>query len=184
MKKFILFPLLITSLVFVSCAEDTRTTETEETTEQTAESILPSNVENDLQDLLREYYELKEALVEAKPEEGQTTATQMQRIIERIEAGEVDGLQEKLNSLKNHLQMLAESGNLDEQRTHFEPVSDEMYDLVREYRFNDHTVYRQYCPMAFNDKGAYWLSDEEPIRNPYFGDLMLQCGSVEETIAE
>jgi Cu(I)/Ag(I) efflux system membrane fusion protein len=36
--------------------------------------------------------------------------------------------------------------------------------------------------MAFNDKGAYWLSDKEAIRNPYFGDKMLTCGSVEETL--
>ena len=30
--------------------------------------------------------------------------------------------------------------------------------------------------MAFNNEGAYWLSDAEQIRNPYFGDKMLTCG--------
>ncbi len=44
------------------------------------------------------------------------------------------------------------------------------------------TIYKQYCPMAFNNTGAYWLSSEKEIRNPYFGDAMLSCGSVKETL--
>ena len=34
--------------------------------------------------------------------------------------------------------------------------------------------------MADNDKGADWLSKEEPIINPYFGESMLSCGEVEK----
>ncbi len=41
--------------------------------------------------------------------------------------------------------------------------------------------YLAYCPMAFNDKGAYWLQIEEPISNPYFGASMLRCGEIRET---
>jgi hypothetical protein len=44
------------------------------------------------------------------------------------------------------------------------------------------TLYKQYCPMAFGNKGGYWLSDVAEIRNPYFGDKMLTCGTVAETI--
>jgi len=44
-------------------------------------------------------------------------------------------------------------------------------------------VYKQYCPMAFDGKGAFWLSSSEEIRNPYYGDKMLKCGRVEETIS-
>jgi Cu(I)/Ag(I) efflux system membrane fusion protein len=36
--------------------------------------------------------------------------------------------------------------------------------------------------MAFNNEGAYWLSDSEQIRNPYFGDKMLTCGVVKEKL--
>ena len=31
-------------------------------------------------------------------------------------------------------------------------------------------------------QGANWISKEENIINPYFGDMMLTCGSVEEII--
>jgi Cu(I)/Ag(I) efflux system membrane fusion protein len=36
--------------------------------------------------------------------------------------------------------------------------------------------------MAFDNKGAYWLSDQAKIRNPYFGDKMLECGEVKDTL--
>ena len=36
--------------------------------------------------------------------------------------------------------------------------------------------------MAFEGKGDYWYSTSEEIRNPYFGDKMLKCGRVDETI--
>lgn len=35
--------------------------------------------------------------------------------------------------------------------------------------------------MAFDNKGAFWLSEIEEIRNPYFGEAMLNCGEVHET---
>jgi hypothetical protein len=36
--------------------------------------------------------------------------------------------------------------------------------------------------MAFNKKGAYWLSESKVIRNPYFGEKMLDCGETRETL--
>jgi hypothetical protein len=44
------------------------------------------------------------------------------------------------------------------------------------------TIYKQHCPMAFNNTGASWFSDLPEIRNPYFGNKMLKCGEVEKTI--
>jgi Cu(I)/Ag(I) efflux system membrane fusion protein len=34
--------------------------------------------------------------------------------------------------------------------------------------------------MAFDNKGAYWLSETKEIRNPYFGDKMMTCGEVKK----
>ncbi len=43
-------------------------------------------------------------------------------------------------------------------------------------------MYRQNCPMAFNNTGADWLAQDKAILNPYFGSGMLRCGDVEEVI--
>lgn len=43
-------------------------------------------------------------------------------------------------------------------------------------------LYVEYCPMAFDNKGAVWVSSTKEVRNPYFGEKMLNCGEVKEII--
>ncbi len=43
-------------------------------------------------------------------------------------------------------------------------------------------IYIQFCPMAMNNKGAIWLSTDYNILNPYYGETMLKCGVVRDTI--
>jgi Cu(I)/Ag(I) efflux system membrane fusion protein len=47
---------------------------------------------------------------------------------------------------------------------------------------SDNTLYVQRCPMADRGEGARWLSFSEQIKNPYYGDAMLTCGSVVDSI--
>ena len=44
-------------------------------------------------------------------------------------------------------------------------------------------VYRVFCPMAFDNKGAEWLQTTADVANPYFGDEMLRCGEIRGKIA-
>ena len=43
-------------------------------------------------------------------------------------------------------------------------------------------LYLTHCPMAFDNKGASWISSGKEIRNPFFGEKMLKCGEIKETI--
>ncbi len=74
--------------------------------------------------------------------------------------------------------------NIENQRKAFEKLSEAVYTLAKDSEFGDGTtIYKQYCPMAFGNKGAFWLSESKEIMNPYFGNKMLHCGKVVETIA-
>jgi len=42
--------------------------------------------------------------------------------------------------------------------------------------------YLLHCPMAFDNTGANWLQDNDKTHNPYFGQMMPQCGGVKEII--
>jgi Cu(I)/Ag(I) efflux system membrane fusion protein len=37
--------------------------------------------------------------------------------------------------------------------------------------------------MAFGSRGASWLQPREQVNNPYYGESMLRCGSVTDTLA-
>lgn len=73
---------------------------------------------------------------------------------------------------------LEATSDLKEQRRLFSELGQALETIFRE-QISSGTVYKQYCPMAFNNQGGYWFSDSETIRNPYFGDAMLSCGKVE-----
>nr|MDQ3394522.1 DUF3347 domain-containing protein [Bacteroidota bacterium] len=84
--------------------------------------------------------------------------------------------------LKKSVDNIVKSKSLKDQRRQFETLSDRMIDAVQNFGVQKDNVYKAYCPMAKNDKGAFWLSEFEEIRNPYFGEAMLMCGEVREII--
>jgi Cu(I)/Ag(I) efflux system membrane fusion protein len=86
-----------------------------------------------------------------------------------------------LKGIKNAAGSLAKETDIATQRNYFKPLSSSVTKAVELFGINQ-TVYLQFCPMADNDKGANWLSLTEEIFNPYFGDAMLKCGSVEQVI--
>ena len=74
------------------------------------------------------------------------------------------------------------AADIEAQRTLFSELSNDFINRVKAAGLNSGEVYVEYCPMALNDKGASWLSNQKDIKNPYFGESMLTCGEVKETI--
>lgn len=72
--------------------------------------------------------------------------------------------------------------SLDSQRILYADLSNEFIAKVKSSGLSAGEIYVEYCPMALNDKGASWLSNQKEIRNPYFGEHMLNCGEVKETL--
>ena len=97
-----------------------------------------------------------------------------------IEAGarEVSGAEAVAASASK----ITAAADLETQRKHYEDMSNAMMTMLKKDGLSNGEVYVQYCPMAFNDKGASWISSSKEIRNPYFGDKMMNCGEVKETI--
>ena len=77
--------------------------------------------------------------------------------------------------------LIGEKG-IEAKRKEFEMITDALWSLTRTVKYAGKKIYYQYCPMAFDNKGAYWMSSAREIQNPYFGDKMLTCGSLEDSI--
>jgi Cu(I)/Ag(I) efflux system membrane fusion protein len=84
-----------------------------------------------------------------------------------------------LANLESNLNGIISMNGIEMKRKHFSTVSDDLIDAIKKFGMpNKKAIYVQFCPMAFNNKGVYWLSDKKEIRNPYFGDKMLKCGEI------
>ena len=86
------------------------------------------------------------------------------------------------NNLKAPLESLRKTDDIEVQRELFRLISNEMIQWASTTKSVSSKLYVQFCPMANNNKGAKWLSSEEQIRNPFYGDTMLTCGSVVDII--
>ena len=136
-----------------------------------------------LSPLLHSYYELKDALVKGDATAAATKAAELLKAVNGVDMktlspGEHKAfmpLQEKLSFDARHI---SEVKDISHQREHFASLSLNMATLAKGAKLSDQPIYKDYCPM----KKMYWLSAEAAIKNPYYGNEMLTCGQVKETL--
>lgn len=148
----------------------------QKTTEQTSPNVDGTPQQVEIPDVLTGYINLKDALVATDFDAAKKAA----EVFKVAVTGKIDaGFETAINSVTDKI---IEATAVEDQRIYFEQVSTLMYALAENGQFEGQKLYKQFCPMAFDNKGAYWLSLDENILNPYFGDKMLKCGYVEEVL--
>lgn len=142
-----------------------------------------------MEQLLSSYLNWKDILVETKAMESQAAAKKVMSNLMKLQPGKtelkgkaVKFWKEKYSILHDHLAEIIASDDIEIQRKAFKPFNEKLIESMKSLGSGTKKVYIQYCPMADNDTGGYWLSSEEKIMNPYFGDMMLHCGEVTETL--
>lgn len=119
------------------------------------------------------YIQLKDALVDSDADKAKSEAAGLRAELDKTARGE---------KAAAHAAGIAETTDIGAQRTAFSELSNAMTALVKASELTAGGVYLAFCPMANNDAGAYWLASEQEIRNPYFGEKMMKCGTVKENI--
>lgn len=140
-----------------------------------------------LQPLYINYLKWKEALVNDDFREAQKYAISMKSALAKIKMELFKGDAQNSwmdfqHSLGKGLEHVHHFSDIKQLRNTFQTVSSTMIVMTEKYTPLGKTIYVQHCPMADNNKGADWLSEENEIRNPYFGNSMLTCGEVTKEI--
>ena len=156
--------------------------------ESTAESF--DDVPNDFREMFTEAIEIyltgKNALVESDLE---STKSAYENFNSKLDEIGIHGLSgkghtawmESYETLTSHASEVASAGDLESARKSFRDLSDELIIAVQKFGFEGF-VYHQYCPMAFDNEGANWLSADQQIQNPYLPETMFRCGEVIERL--
>ena len=148
---------------------------------------VPQEFKTQLQQVYNSYISLKDALVKTDMALATASAKSLKKDLGRMDMKLLTNeaaheqwmaLYKPINTNNN---AIAQAANIETQRKHFKTLSDHFITAVQSFGINE-TAYKQYCPMANSDKGAYWLSKEKEVLNPYFGDQMLKCGEVKQVI--
>jgi Protein of unknown function (DUF3347) len=185
-------------LVLVNCggkkdaAHDNHDAATEVDEKTTAQPTAPlftvdAAFQQQLAGVFTSYVSLKESFVAANPATVKSSATHVAQALVKADMKLLTGAAHNdwmnyLGGMEGALKEMQATDDIEAQRIAFKNLSDGLYKSIKAFGLGGTTAYYEYCPMAFNNTGAYWLSDNSTIRNPYFGDKMLSCGAVEETL--
>ncbi len=118
------------------------------------------------------YIKLKDALVNTDASLTSKVSSMFKEVVISIDNHE---------NIVTALEQMSTSSDIQFQREKFVIVTAGV-EKILEDNVAKGVFYKQYCPMAFNNMGGYWLSNSKEIRNPFFGDKMLKCGRIDKEI--
>ena len=185
MNKKVLIISAVCGILFFSCGKDKKESKTSEAekpkteksekvdlnaTETKSEVVFADTVANKV---YQQYLLVKKGLVNADNAYVREEAKKMELAIPE---------NEMLKQLKYTANLIALNRDIKKQRDFFKTLTEETEKLIGNATISSGEVYKQFCPMAFEGEGGYWLSDSKEVRNPYYGDKMLKCGKVDQVI--
>jgi membrane fusion protein, copper/silver efflux system len=149
---------------------------------------VPGDFKIQLTELSKDYFNLKNALVDDDFKAAAKNAGKVSQSLKSVNMKLLDNRAHQVwmgmeKQMRNSVDLILKAKDINDQRKYFELLSDAIIEAADIFGLNIPMIYVQYCPMAFDDKGAYWLSESDEILNPYFGDDMLRCGEVIKKIS-
>lgn len=160
-------------------SEAVQTTTTSTATEATSTVTIKEIVSN--------YLQLKNAFTKDNTNDAATAGKALETSLKNFDKSSLTAEQKKTfediesDAVEHAEHIGANAGKLAHQREHFDMLSKDVYDLVKAFGAGQ-TLYKDFCPMYNDNKGAIWLSETKEIKNPYLGKAMPTCGTMKEEL--
>jgi hypothetical protein len=150
-------------------------------------AAVDAKVAASIKGIVEHYLQLKNSLASDKTKDAAAAGKEIVKVMETLDKSLLTADQKKLyedveDDAREHAEHIgANGGNIEHQREHFDMLSKDVYDLVKAFG-GGQVLYKDFCPMYNDKKGAIWLSETKAIKNPYYGKKMLTCGSIQEEL--
>lgn len=145
------------------------------------------NIKQQLTIVYKDYLMMKDAFVASDLQKVSDAAARVKLSLKAVDMNLLEGddhvkWMKYSGDMENNLDKIISNKELNTKRETFVSFNEVFHDAVKTFGLTNITTYYQFCPMANDNKGAYWFSENNEIFNPYFGDKMLKCGSTKETL--
>ncbi|MBL4575598.1 MAG: DUF3347 domain-containing protein [Opitutaceae bacterium] len=131
--------------------------------------------------LVQPYLQIQQALAEDDLEASKQAAENFMEAMAKGPSKEGKPSIAKLEIAGNEIVKSTDIGAV---RGAFSSLSQQMKPLIEHVGTSGESpLYLAHCPMAFDGEGGTWIQDSDQIANPYYGSMMLRCGSVQKQIA-
>ena len=135
--------------------------------------------------IVKDYLVLKNALVADNDRAAANAGKQLFANLNKVDMKTIPANKHKEfmdifeNAKENAEHIGDNAGKIDHQREYLASLSKDVSDLIALFGTTQ-KLYQDYCPMYNDGKGAVWISEAKAIKNPYYGNQMLTCGSVKK----
>lgn len=149
--------------------------------------VIDAKVAASITEIVVHYLHLKNALANDKTKGAAAAGKEIVDVMGTVDKSLLTAEQKKLyedveDDAREHAEHISgNAGNIEHQREHFDMLSKDVYELVKAFG-GGQVLYKDFCPMYNDKKGAMWLSEAKTVKNPYYGKKMLTCGSVQEVL--
>ncbi len=145
------------------------------------------STEREMEAVIEAYLVIKEAMDDEDLNTIDEATGLMIRRVNEVDPDQLKG--EGLDAWRNHqslyldkLKELRHIAGIANKHSYFAHLSEIMYCTIKSFGLKTKELYVVYCPMAFDNIGAYWISDSKTIQNPYLGTKMPNCGEIKEVL--
>lgn len=181
--------IFLVIIAFLACNEATKRPVAESQDSNPLKAPYAAQFYDSLHVTMEAYYNLTDGLSQSNNTYTNKWAAILKQHVDSLplsvlemDSAKLDAMDMAVGSISAELAGLLGEKDLEAKRAGFEAVSDMLYDIIQLTGLKGNTIYRQYCPMAFNDRGAYWMSRSNRKQNPYFGNDMLGCVEVTDSL--
>ncbi len=173
-NKFIAIATL--SVLTISCNQTTEKTSSEEAKQTKETSAAAGNIkfkDAKTSEAFMHYHELRDALSKDNMTNAKEHADALGKELATLNGCEPTAITAKT---------IGNAKSIKEQRDAFVTLNKDLVPFFKAAPVESGKAFVAFCPMANDNKGAYWLSTAKEIKNPYYGEEMISCGEVKETI--
>ncbi|MCH7871769.1 MAG: efflux RND transporter periplasmic adaptor subunit [Planctomycetes bacterium] len=149
---------------------------------------VPREFTAQLEPLFDTYFHVHRALSLDSDEDAKGAAQDFCKALEAVDMSLLQGAahqawMKELEDITKTARGIVAAVDIQKARSSFAMLSESMIGVAKRFGAGSEDVYRFHCPIAFNDRGADWLQNDQETANPYFGSVMFRCGVLKETFA-
>ncbi|MFV7234772.1 DUF3347 domain-containing protein [Flavobacterium sp. ZB4R12] len=169
----------------VQSTKSTSNTPTDVTAESTAAPV--THTQFSIDEIINNYLKVKNALTKDDTQNAGNAGKVLYATFNAINPSAIEAKLKKeyldiADDAKEHAEHIGDNaGKIDHQREHFAMLSEDINDLIKVFGTKQ-KLFQDSCPMYDNGKGAIWISETKDIKNPYYGNKMMGCGTVKKEL--
>ncbi len=147
---------------------------------------IPATFKKQLGNVVNVYLKMKDGFVATDENQVEKYAKLVLLELKKVDMKQLKGdahneWMKLLKPIKDNLNGIINMNGIEMKRSHFSIVSNKITEAIEKLGIKmNEPIYLEFCPMAFNNKGGFWISADKKIKNPYFGDKMMTCGKVKK----